>query len=115
MKNELKGHKYTVNYDSRAGIVNCIGRFRLLKPEYKQISDLLHQAVEDGHDELTLNLRGLEFLNSSGIKTFYEFVIDVRNHNNIQLLIQGSASHKWQPLILENCRKLMPKLQLEIQ
>ena len=111
---EIVGHRYEVKYDVDAGIVNCMGRFRLIKSEYEPISDLLREVVHREHNAVTLNLRELEYLNSSGIKTFYEFVIDLRNREKTQLRIEGNNSFKWQKSILENCQRLMPDLEVEM-
>ena len=111
---EIVGHRFAVNYDTATGTVNCTGRFRLLKAEYEPISDLLRFVVHRGHDSVTLDLTEMEYLNSSGIKTFYDFVIDLRNRNESKLRIQGNQTHKWQVSVLDNCQRLMPDLEVRM-
>lgn len=109
---EIVGHRYAVNYDTDTGTVNCTGRFRLIKSEYEPISDLLREVVHREHNAVTLDLTELEYLNSSGIKTVYEFVIDLRNRESSQLKIEGNTTYKWQQSIFDNCRRLMPDLEV---
>jgi hypothetical protein len=62
---------------------------------------------------ITVNLRQLKSINSSGITTFAKFVIKVSQKENIQMVIQGSKQIAWQGKSLINLKRLMPRLQLE--
>ncbi|MEZ4529185.1 MAG: hypothetical protein R2941_25005 [Desulfobacterales bacterium] len=55
-----------------------------------------------------LDVRELEFLNSSGITTIGGVVIRLRKKGGIQLLIQCSDKHSWQSRSMTGLQKLMP-------
>lgn len=104
---------YQVHYDPASASVTCGGSFRLRGPEYTPIQDLLIAAAEAGHPRLTLDVRELQFLNSSGINTLSKFVMHVRKQGKTQLLITGSEAYPWQKKSLLNLQRLLPDLQLE--
>ena len=75
--------------------------------------DLLLDALKRS-PSLNLNLRELEFLNSSGISMLSMFVVKVRSQGDVQLVLQGSNKILWQTKSLRNLQRLMPSLQLEL-
>ncbi|WP_199325126.1 hypothetical protein [Phormidium sp. FACHB-1136] len=83
--------------------------------EYDPIITILNQALDNAPDQLTLDLQKLEFLNSSGINMLSKFVIKVRQHNQMKLVVKGSKDIPWQGKSLKNLERLMPGLQLGIE
>jgi hypothetical protein len=83
--------------------------------EYAPIVQLLNNLADKEPPTLTLNLRQLEFLNSSGINIISKFVIKVRQKGNIQMVVKASKSIPWQGKSLKNLQRLMPSLQLELE
>ena len=113
---EIKTKDYTLQYDRATQTVTCCGAFRLsLAEEYAPIVDLLNEVADSSPNTVTLDLRNLEFLNSSGINIFSKFVIKVRQQKNIQIAIKGSKQIPWQRKSLKNLQRLMPSLQLELE
>jgi hypothetical protein len=113
---EIKSEDYNIWYDPLTRTVNCQGSLRLSgMEEYAPIVELLNAVAEKEQSQITLNLKGLAFLNSSGINVISKFVIEVRKKGNTQMLVQGSKSIPWQGKSLKNLQKLMPSLQLEIE
>src|SRR5262249_33299303 len=112
---EISHENYRVKYDVAAATVVCQGSFRLRGPEeYAPILELLTQAAEAKPATLTLDLRQLQFLNSSGLNTLSKFVLLVRKLNTSQVVIQGNRQFAWQQKSLLNFQRLLPGLQLEI-
>jgi hypothetical protein len=110
---EIKADDYRVWYDSENSTVFCCGYLRLDgTEEYQPIMDLLIGAIND-QPKITVNLRELEFLNSSGISMLSMFVIKVRQHGDIQLIFEGSSKILWQTKSLKNLQRLMPTVQLD--
>lgn len=110
---EITTDKYSVQYDPTAQVIICQGALRLAgMQDYAPIVHLLDQAIEDQPPVLTLNLRQLNFLNSSGINVFSKFVLKVRNQQDIHLIVQGSTEIPWQGISLANLKRLMPQLEL---
>lgn len=103
---------YQLNYDPIQGNIALSGNLRLQGAQaYQEIMDVLEQASAT-HQELLLDLRGLEFLNSSGINMLAKFVISMRQHDDKILTIYGSNRHTWQRRSLFNLQRLMPTLHL---
>ena len=113
---EIKTKDYTLQYDRATQTVTCSGAIRLSPvEEYAPIVDLLNEVADSSPNTVTLDLRNLEFLNSSGINIFSKFVIKVRQQKNIQIAIKGSKQIPWQRKSLKNLQRLMPSLQLELE
>ncbi|MEM7250739.1 MAG: hypothetical protein AAF493_04915 [Pseudomonadota bacterium] len=111
--NELKGEGYRIVYDSDDHVVACEGSFRLRgTEEYAPIFDLLTRAAEAKPSSLTLDLRALQFLNSSGINTLSKFVLLIRRLEATQLNIKGAGEFPWQKKSLRNFERLLPGLSL---
>jgi len=113
---EIKGENYSVSYDQDSTTVHCKGSFRLRgADEYDPIITLLTSIVDEEPEHITLDLRELEFLNSSGINMLSKFVINVRKKGSSALTVKGSESYPWQNKSLKNLQRLMPNLELDVQ
>jgi Uncharacterized conserved protein len=113
---EIKTKDYTLEYDRDTQTVTCCGAFRLsLVEEYAPIVDLFNEVADSSPNTVTLDLRKLEFLNSSGINIVSKFVIKVRQQKNIQIAIKGSKQIPWQRKSLKNLQRLMPFLGIRIR
>ncbi|MGK7901085.1 MAG: hypothetical protein AB4352_06670 [Hormoscilla sp.] len=111
---EIKTEDYNICYESETVTVKFTGSLRLSgMEEYRPIVELLNQMAENEPPQITLDLRQLEFLNSSGISMLSKFVIKVRPKKNVTILVQGSEGIPWQGKSLKNLKRLMPKLTLE--
>lgn len=109
---EIKTDDYRVWYDHENSTVSCSGYLRLDgAEEYQPIMELLITAIND-QPTITINLRELEFLNSSGISMLSMFVIKVRQNGSIQLIFEGSDKVLWQTKSLKNLQRLMPNIKL---
>lgn len=110
---ELKTNDYSIWHDPASSTVFFRGFLRLDgMEEYKPLMELLLDAV-DQSSHFNLNLKELEFLNSSGISMLSMFVVKVRDRGNVQLVLQGSDKILWQTRSLKNLQRLMPSLKLE--
>ncbi|MGK7896183.1 MAG: STAS domain-containing protein [Xenococcus sp. (in: cyanobacteria)] len=113
---EIKNQDYTVQYNSDSSIVYFIGLLSLNgAKEYAPISELLNQIATEEPEKMILNLKKLEFLNSSGISMLSKFVLGLRKKKSIQLVILGSKEIPWQSKSLKNLQKFLPSLKLEIE
>jgi hypothetical protein len=105
---------YQVRYDPATATVSCHGSFRLAGEEYKPILDLMLQAADAAPPLLTLDVRDLQFLNSSGINTLSKLILHVRKQNASLVRVLGSKQFPWQEKSLINLQRLLPSLKLEI-
>ncbi|MEM7592614.1 MAG: STAS domain-containing protein [Cyanobacteria bacterium P01_A01_bin.83] len=113
---EIKGTDFTVEYDLDSTTVDFAGLLSLGDAkEYAPITDLLNKIVDEQPEQMTLNLRKLEFLNSSGISMLSKFVLGLRKKKGTQLIILGSNEMPWQRKSLKNLQKFLPSLKLEIE
>ncbi len=113
---EIKTDTYTILFEQETGSVVCEGSLRLSgAEEYAPIVQILEDAANLGLETLTINLRTLEFLNSSGINMLSKFVIRMRQRGDLQLVVLGSKRVPWQEKSLKNLKRLMPGLTLEIE
>jgi len=113
---EIKGKDYDVSYDAKSETVSCQGSLRLSgKDEYAPIVQLLNEVADREPTTITLDLRQLKFLNSSGISMLSKFTIRVRQKERIKIVVKGSKDIPWQGKSLKNLQRLMPKLVLELE
>lgn len=113
---EIKTDEYSVIYNSDTATVICKGSFLLSSAEeYAPILQFLNTAVEQQPKQLTLDVKDLEFLNSSGINMFTKFVIGIRKNTGMQLIALGYNEIPWQVRLLKNLQRLLPTLQLKLE
>ena len=105
---------YQVHYDEASATVTCQGSFRLAGEEYLPVLNLMLQAADAKPALLTLDLRELQFLNSSGINTLSKLILHVRKLNASQVKVLGGTRFPWQEKSLINLKRLLPALTLEI-
>lgn len=113
---EIKGDDYTVQVEPDTATVHFQGELSLGGPnEYAPIANLLNEVVNTNPNTMTLDLRDLGFLNSSGISMLSKFVLSLRKKKGIQLVVLGSHYQPWQGKSLKNLEKLLPGLKLQIK
>ncbi|WP_375502763.1 STAS domain-containing protein [uncultured Nostoc sp.] len=113
---DVKGEDYTVYIEPDTSTVHFQGELSLDGPtEYAPIANLLNKVVQTEPNTMTLDLRNLGFVNSSGISMFYKFVLSMQNKKGVQLVVLGSNDMPWQGKSLKNLEKLLPGLKLDIQ
>jgi hypothetical protein len=111
----IEGENYRVDYAPERSTIQIIGVLRLSGlAEYAPVTELLNQAL-NAHKTITLDLRQLEFLNSSGIGMLLKFVIEARNKQDVTLNLQGSGTVPWQAKSLVGLQRLMPGINLVIE
>lgn len=110
----LESEDYCVEYDEVTQTIICQGALRLAEiGDYAPILQLLNHSIEQKPALLTLDMRGLKFLNSSGFNVLSKFVLKVRQEETSSLVIQASKSIPWHQRSLKNLQRLMPSLKLE--
>jgi hypothetical protein len=116
---ELKADKYSVVYDPDTAMVTCKGSLLLNgAKEYEPLLQLFNMAAEQQQpNSLTIDLRELKFLNSSGINMMTKFVINVGDIKalDIELMVIGCKNIAWQDKLLKNLRRLMPTIKTKLE
>jgi hypothetical protein len=113
---EIKTEDYSTAYHPDTATVVCKGSLLLSSAEeYAPILQLLNGAAEQQPNRLTLDVKELEFLNSSGINMFTKFVINVRKKTALQVVAVGYENIPWQVRLLKNLQRLLPTLILNLE
>ena len=111
---EIKGEDYQINYNPSQATMIFQGLLRLQGlPAYAPIIDLLNDLADRKPETISLNLRELTFLNSSGIDMLLKFVIKVRKLRSSHLVVLVSEEVPWHKKSLNNLQRLMPGLELK--
>ena len=116
---ELKEEKYQVYYDKDKATVTLQGALLLNgAPAYEPILNILKEAAHNHEPEhLTIDIRGLTFLNSSGINMMTKFVVYISDVQGLKLTVTivGQKQVAWQERLTINLKRLMPELQADLQ
>ena len=112
----IEDNGYKIEYHPDTITCNLKGSLRLGGPkEYKPIASLLDNILKESPEMITLDLKELKFLNSSGISMLSKFVISARKAKTVKITVLGSSELPWQGKSLKNLQKLLPSLKLELQ
>ena len=114
MKN-ITGESYQIRLEEDNSTVFFKGALRLSGTEdYAPILEMLKETLIHPVAPIVLDLRELDFLNSSGITMFSRFVIEARDHTGINLQFLASESIHWHARSLKNLQRLMPSLIIQL-
>ena len=112
---EIIGDGYKVFCILEEHTVKMEGSIRLRDAQaYQEISDVLKKSFDESDQGIILDVRGLEFLNSSGINTISKFVLYARKIDDPIRKIKciGSENIYWQKKSLQNLQKLWREVDL---
>jgi hypothetical protein len=108
----ISGESFEIRLAEDNSTVFFKGALRLSGMEdYAPILEMLKGTLI-GSAPIVLDLRELDFLNSSGITMLSRFVIEARNQAGINLQFCASESIGWHARSLQNLKRLMPALTI---
>lgn len=110
----LQGDGYTITYENQ--VISISGKLSLMLESYTELEDLFQQAVDDRPSELTLDIRDLEYLNSSGIKTIcVGLILEADDIENLHFKIICSNKYTWQKETIPTFKDLMDDMEVIFQ
>lgn len=110
---EINGEDFKIIYNPAAKQVHFQGIIRLHGTEYRDIEALLEQVLQATPAQITLDLRSLKSLNSSGITTLARFVAKLNKQADSSLIIQVDNNIAWQKKSVKNFQRLMPSIEFD--
>ena len=114
---EIKDQDYSVIFSKANATISFTGSIRLQNlPAYETIKTLLRDAYSEvGGSLLALDMKDLNFVNSSGITTLSMFIIDSRKkEGGAKIKVIGNNTVSWQIKSLANFQKLWDSVQIEM-
>lgn len=112
---EITTRKYSLKYDRETNTIYWEGVMRLDGfQEYEPITQLLNQVAALEPVLITLNIRKLKALNSSGISVLGRFIFNMdKKQTTESVVMQTSKKIIWQKKWAKNFQLLVPSLQFE--
>ncbi|HEY4089609.1 MAG TPA: hypothetical protein VGM43_26970 [Bryobacteraceae bacterium] len=111
----IKDESFEIQQQEDAPKVCFKGALRLSgAADYTPILEMLMGLLADTQRPIVLDLRDLEFLNSSGITMFSRFVIAARDRQEANLEFIASEKNPWHARSLKNLQRLMPELVVRL-
>jgi hypothetical protein len=91
----IKEERYSIVYENN--IIKISGKLSIMPEGYERIEAFFKEIVKSGPAELVLDIRNLEYLNSSGIKALcIGLILEVETKEGLWLNIRCSKQHRWQ-------------------
>lgn len=113
---EIKGQDYHVTYHSDRALLILAGSYELPgMKEYGCIVELLNQVVEEKPATITLDMRNVNFMNSSALSMILKFGIKIRNKEASHLVVLGSKKYPWQSKSLKNIKRFVRNAELKFE
>lgn len=111
----LHGESYEIRVEEGTSTIYFKGALRLSGSEdYAHILAMLKETLVNPTEPIVLDLRELDFLNSSGITMFSRFVIEARDCSGVSLSVLASENVPWHTRSLKNLQRLMPALHIRL-
>ncbi len=112
---KVEAEEYSIQFDEDAARVTFRGSMRLQGPrEYEEMKGLLRRALALALPALELDFTALKFLNSSGLGTIGQFIIDARRAGTTHIVLHGSAANSWQNRSLGTLRRIWADVDLHL-
>jgi len=105
---------FTIDRESSPGTAILRGVMRLESVEaYDRVLAPVRAALADAPAAYTIDVAGLIFLNSSGIRALGDLVLFARNHSK-RLVLRGSATVPWQKKTFVSLEHLYDQLEIQL-
>ena len=107
----INGNTYKAVYEN--GVIEISGKVSLMLEEYEELESFFENIVESEPPALTLDIRNLEYLNSSGIKTIcVALLLEAADIKDLKMKIQCSNQYTWQKETIPTFKDLMDEMEI---
>jgi len=107
----IKGESYQVTYEDH--VIRLSGKLSLMLEDYGKIEEFFQKIIEAQPKELTLDIRKLEYLNSSGIKTIcVSLILEADDIEGLCMKIICSNRYTWQLETIPTFKDLMDDIEI---
>lgn len=110
---EIRADRYRIYYDPATTTVVCEGALLLSGvEEYHSILQFFKEIIDQRPHTVTIDLKELKYLNSSGINMFARLVMYVneKGKDSLELTILGRKEIYWHDRVFKNLKRLLPTL-----
>lgn len=108
---KLDGDGYRVRYEN--GVITISGKLSLMLEDYGELEDFFATIIDSEPSKLTLDIRNLEYLNSSGIKTIcVELLLEADDIEGMKMKILCSNQYTWQKESVPTFKDLMDDMEI---
>ncbi len=111
---ELEGEEYKVTYHDE--VLTIAGKLSLMVEDYQEIEDFFEKVIETEPSTLTFDIRNLEYLNSSGIKTIcVGLLLEADEIEGLDMKILCSNRFTWQKETVPTFEDLVENMKIEFE
>lgn len=111
----LRTSEFSIAFVEAEARIAFEGSMRLRSArDYDDVKQLLRAAHALDMPLLTLDFRALKFLNSSGISTIGQFIVEARKADKMKIVLHGTSEKPWQSRSLGTFQRIWPKVELHI-
>jgi hypothetical protein len=109
---KINGNGFRMSYEN--GGIRISGKLSMMLEDYSEIEAFFESIVASRPDKLTLDIRELEYLNSSGIKVIcVNLILEAAEINDLSMTIRCSNRFTWQKETVPTFKELMDHLEID--
>ena len=107
----IQGDGYSLTFQDND--IRISGKLSLMLEDYSALEKFFQQVIATHPAALTLDIRNLEYLNSSGIKTIcVSLILEVADIEGLSLKILCSNRFTWQKETIPTFEDLMENMEI---
>ncbi len=101
----------TMTYEDN--IITIFGKLSLMLEDYDELEVFFEKVIETEPSEITLDIRNLEYLNSSGIKTIcVNLILEADDIEDLRMKVLCSNQYTWQKETIPTFEDLMDNMEI---
>ncbi|MGE0087451.1 MAG: hypothetical protein AB7S75_23835 [Desulfococcaceae bacterium] len=107
----IEGEGYRLTYGD--GVISISGKLSLMLEDYAQLEAVFEKIIASKPSALVLDIRNLEYLNSSGIKTIcVGLILEAADIDGLEMKILCSNQYTWQKETVPTFEDLMDDMKI---